>query len=172
MKYRCIFFDIDGTLLDTEPIVMPELQATLLELTGKHYSLAELQRFWGIPTSDTAAALKLSDPGRFGRMWEERVVRRDGTSRIPPPCWKASAARAVRRRTLSSWAIRFMTPTAPSEQMSPSDSLSGVRIRFGISAPRITSPYPPKWRSVLMIAVHFRRFCARRWNFNSSGRRA
>lgn len=78
MKYRCIFFDIDGTLLDTEPIVMPELQATLLELTGKHYSLAELQRFWGIPTSDTAAALKLSDPGRFGRMWEERVVRRDG----------------------------------------------------------------------------------------------
>ena len=36
MKYRCIFFDIDGTLLNTEPIVMPELQATLLELTGAH----------------------------------------------------------------------------------------------------------------------------------------
>ena len=74
---KAAFFDIDGTLLNTEPIVMPELQATLLELTGAHYDLAELQRFWGIPTSDTAAALKLSDPDRFGRIWEDRVVRRD-----------------------------------------------------------------------------------------------
>lgn len=109
MKYRCIFFDIDGTLLNTEPIVMPELQATLLELTGMHYDLAELQRFWGIPTSDTAAALNLSDPDRFGRIWEDRVVRRDNeiepfpgiekcsvNSKTPESVWESSHRKAVR----------------------------------------------------------------------------
>lgn len=79
MKYSCIIFDIDGTLLDSERFNQATLQTVLHRWTGRWYELSELEFARGIPGLDTAARLNISDPGRFLLEWEAEIgAKRSG----------------------------------------------------------------------------------------------
>ncbi len=75
MKYSCVVFDIDGTLLDTEQVDQSALQTVLLQRTGKRYELPDLKFSWGIPGLDAAAQLNISDREEFLREWEAEIER-------------------------------------------------------------------------------------------------
>ncbi|MBU3102271.1 MULTISPECIES: HAD family hydrolase [Clostridium] len=47
--YKCIVFDVDGTLLDTEIAVLSSLQKLVSEEINKNYSFEELRFALGIP---------------------------------------------------------------------------------------------------------------------------
>ena len=47
--YRCIVFDIDGTILDTEIAVLSSLQKLLFEELNKNFSFEDLRFALGIP---------------------------------------------------------------------------------------------------------------------------
>ena len=74
MKYSCIIFDIDGTLLDSERSNQTALQTVLLKRTGIDYELSELEFARGLPGLETAARLNISDPGLFLLDWELEIA--------------------------------------------------------------------------------------------------
>ena len=45
MKYKHIVFDIDGTLIDTEYVVLHSLQETIRELSGREIPLKYLMEY-------------------------------------------------------------------------------------------------------------------------------
>ncbi|MFO7275315.1 MAG: HAD family hydrolase [Bacillota bacterium] len=49
MSFKCVAFDVDGTLLDTEKAVLTSLQRVLLEETGKAPAAEQLRFVLGIP---------------------------------------------------------------------------------------------------------------------------
>ncbi|MBS6275232.1 MAG: HAD hydrolase-like protein [Actinomycetaceae bacterium] len=52
-KLRAVIFDLDGTLIDSAPLVTQAIQQTMINKTGKHIPLADLQQFVGPPLSTT-----------------------------------------------------------------------------------------------------------------------
>lgn len=74
MKFQCVVFDIDGTLMNSEEVLLKGLQQTLKQLTGKDYDLADLQFAWGIPGVDTARRLNYPDEHQLCRAWEDAVT--------------------------------------------------------------------------------------------------
>lgn len=68
--YSHFLFDIDGTLLDTEETGIESLRITILELTGKNFSIEELLPFFGLPSAIAAQKVDYPDPKKFGDLWE------------------------------------------------------------------------------------------------------
>lgn len=63
-----LIFDVDGTIIDTEAVILKSLQQTLKE-EGKNYSLDELKFSFGIPGKTTLEQLNVSDIDRVFQNW-------------------------------------------------------------------------------------------------------
>lgn len=84
MRYRCVAFDLDGTLIDSEEAVLRSLRDTLLTVTGKEYPLSELTFSLGIPGEDCLRRLNLSDPMAALALWEKDLCRYQDLVRLFP----------------------------------------------------------------------------------------
>lgn len=63
-----LIFDVDGTIIDTEAVILKSLQQTLKE-EGQNYSLNELKFSFGIPGKITLEQLNISDTDRVFQNW-------------------------------------------------------------------------------------------------------
>jgi len=63
-----LIFDVDGTIIDTETVILKSLQQTLQE-EGKDYSLDDLTFAFGIPGKTTLERLNVSETDRVLRNW-------------------------------------------------------------------------------------------------------
>lgn len=69
---KFVIFDVDGTILDTEKIMLQSLQDVLRE-EGKDYAQEELRFALGIPGKETLKKLKVSDIDRVHSRWVQLV---------------------------------------------------------------------------------------------------
>ena len=76
--YPPLVFDIDGTLVNSLPVHMVSLKATLRELTGKEYAEENLGFTFGIPGVDSMRRLGLPDPVAAQKLWTEWLHREGG----------------------------------------------------------------------------------------------
>lgn len=66
--YKCFIFDIDGTILDTEIVVLKSLQKAL-EMEGLVFPLEDLRFALGIPGENALSLLPISNPKRVLHNW-------------------------------------------------------------------------------------------------------
>ncbi len=59
--FSTILFDIDGTIIDTESVIISSLQEALSQVTGRSYSHDDLRFILGIPSTEALAQLHLSE---------------------------------------------------------------------------------------------------------------
>ena len=86
MRYACIAFDIDGTLLDSAPADAAGLQEALRRELGREEPLPRLLSALGMPGWEILAALGVAeaDAGRVMRTWQAEKRARAGWMRIFP----------------------------------------------------------------------------------------
>jgi len=69
-----IIFDIDGTILDTEQIVLKSLQKILKDELKKEYELHELRFALGIPGKETLKKLNISNIEEVHPKWSKAEI--------------------------------------------------------------------------------------------------
>lgn len=69
--YKCIIFDIDGTILDTEKAVIGSLQKLLKQEKGIEYAPEELTFALGIPGSISLKRLGVKEVEKASLKWNE-----------------------------------------------------------------------------------------------------
>jgi len=69
MKYSCIVFDVDGTLVDNELSLFTTWQQTIEQLFGIHYEIAELGFAMGVPGEVTMKRMGAADPKAAFEVW-------------------------------------------------------------------------------------------------------
>jgi HAD superfamily hydrolase (TIGR01549 family) len=57
--FSTILFDIDGTIIDTESVIVSSLQEALSQITGREYAHNDLRFILGIPSAEALARLDL-----------------------------------------------------------------------------------------------------------------
>lgn len=67
--YKCLIFDIDGTIIDTEKAVISSLQKLLKVETGIDYPADELSFVLGIPGSVSLKQLNIIDTEKACEKW-------------------------------------------------------------------------------------------------------
>lgn len=67
--YKCLIFDIDGTIIDTEKAVISSLQKLLKAETGIDYPADELSFVLGIPGSVSLKQLNIVDTEKACEKW-------------------------------------------------------------------------------------------------------
>lgn len=58
--FTTILFDIDGTIIDTESVIISSLQEALSQITGRNYSASDLRFSLGIPSGEALNQLDLT----------------------------------------------------------------------------------------------------------------
>lgn len=86
MKYRCVAFDIDGTLLDSAPADAAGLQVALRRELGRDTPLKAICDTLGLPGRDILVALDVpeADFARVTRIWQAEKHARAGWMRLFP----------------------------------------------------------------------------------------
>jgi len=69
MKYKHIVFDIDGTLIDTEYMILFSLQKTVMQIKNINLGFNELNFALGIPGRDALRILEVADPVEALKIW-------------------------------------------------------------------------------------------------------
>lgn len=69
--YKCLIFDIDGTIIDTERAVIGSLQKLLKLETGIDYPANELSFVLGIPGAVALKQFNIADTEKAGQKWNE-----------------------------------------------------------------------------------------------------
>ena len=70
MKYKCIAFDMDGTLIDSERVGLVSLQATIKELLHKDVTLEDLYFSLGIPGEKAIEMIGFEDNDEALSYWD------------------------------------------------------------------------------------------------------
>lgn len=70
-KYSHIVFDVDGTLIDNEKVILASLQKAIEQTDGRRIESGELRFALGIPGMDALAKLNVSDPVAVHTLWEQ-----------------------------------------------------------------------------------------------------
>lgn len=73
--YKCIIFDIDGTMLNTEKVILCSLQRLLESEKNMVYKEEDLFFVLGIPGHETLRRLNVSDPERSLDKWNGLIKR-------------------------------------------------------------------------------------------------
>ncbi|WP_127848725.1 HAD family hydrolase [Lacticaseibacillus hulanensis] len=76
--FSTILFDIDGTIIDTESVIVSSLQEALSQTTGREYSHDELRFILGIPSAEALAKLNLPEDqtAAVKKLWPEILATR------------------------------------------------------------------------------------------------
>lgn len=75
MGYKHLIFDIDGTLVDNEKVVIATWQETILQLFGKHYETSDLNFVLGIPGVTTMECLGAENPQEAFVVWGQNFIK-------------------------------------------------------------------------------------------------
>ena len=75
MGYKHLVFDIDGTLVDNEKVVIATWQETILQLFGKHYETSDLNFVLGIPGVTTMERLGAENPQEAFVVWGQNFTK-------------------------------------------------------------------------------------------------
>ena len=75
MEYKHLIFDIDGTLVDNEKVVIATWQETILQLFGKHYETSDLNFVLGIPGVTTMERLGAENPQEAFVVWGQNFIK-------------------------------------------------------------------------------------------------
>lgn len=67
--YKCIIFDVDGTIINTENAVIGSLQKTLKEMLGREYGRDELTFVLGVPGSTSLPMLGIQNVDEIHDKW-------------------------------------------------------------------------------------------------------
>jgi phosphoglycolate phosphatase-like HAD superfamily hydrolase len=59
--YKHIIFDVDGTLIDTEKVVIDAYQAMIFKKHGRYFTEEEMIKGYGVPTRQTLAIYGFTD---------------------------------------------------------------------------------------------------------------
>lgn len=76
MKYKHIIFDIDGTMLNTEPVLLKVLQELILDLQGKKVDISDLIFTSGIPGDIALKKLGFQDTETVNKLWNEAFLKK------------------------------------------------------------------------------------------------
>lgn len=79
--YECIIFDVDGTLIDTERVIVLALQR-LLARRGREIDRAELQFVLGIPGDLSLRQLGVTDRYQALQEWNQNIQTLAGEIRL------------------------------------------------------------------------------------------
>lgn len=73
--FSTILFDIDGTIIDTEEVIISSLQEALSQVTGREYAHADLRYTLGIPSAEALDELHLPKAQRdeVAKVWPQRL---------------------------------------------------------------------------------------------------
>ena len=83
MKYKCIAFDMDGTLLNSEKAGLLSLQKTIEVFLGKKMELEELHFSLGIPGEKAIAMLGFEDDEKAVAYWDDLYLEmKDGITKF------------------------------------------------------------------------------------------
>lgn len=82
--FSTILFDIDGTIIDTEDVIISSLQEALAQVTGRAYTHKELQFSLGIPSAETIADLKLPEAqaAAVKKLWPDLLAKKQHEVRV------------------------------------------------------------------------------------------
>ncbi|WP_019241567.1 MULTISPECIES: HAD family hydrolase [Bacillus] len=75
MKYSCVIFDLDGTILNTERMNIIPLQKLLLEDQGKEIAYEELVKYMAYPGRKTIELLEFEDVDLAYKKWVDFIHR-------------------------------------------------------------------------------------------------
>ena len=75
MGYKHLIFDIDGTLVDNEKVVIATWQETILQLFGKRYETSDLNFVLGIPGVTTMERLGAENPQEAFVVWGQNFIK-------------------------------------------------------------------------------------------------
>ena len=75
MGYKHLIFDIDGTLVDNEKVVIATWQETILQLFGKLYETSDLNFVLGIPGVTTMERLGAENPQEAFVVWGQTFIK-------------------------------------------------------------------------------------------------
>ena len=75
MGYKHLIFDIDGTLVDNEKVVIATWQETILQLFSKHYETSDLNFVLGIPGVTTMERLGAENPQEAFVVWGQNFIK-------------------------------------------------------------------------------------------------
>lgn len=76
MRYKHIIFDIDGTMLNTEPVLLKVLQELILNLQNRKVEISDLVFTSGIPGNIALSKLGFEDPESINKLWNEAFLKR------------------------------------------------------------------------------------------------
>ena len=89
MKYKCIAFDMDGTLIDSEKVGLVSLPATIKKLLHKDVSLEDLYFSLGIPGEKAIEMIGFKDNDEALFYWDylylemrEGIVKFEGADNV------------------------------------------------------------------------------------------
>jgi len=82
--YKCVIFDIDGTIIDTEKAVISSLQKLLQLETGVVYSADELSFVLGIPGTVSLKRFNITDIEKACQKWNEYLKEYYSDIRVFP----------------------------------------------------------------------------------------
>ena len=71
--YKCIIFDVDGTLINTEKAVIGSLQKTLKEVLGRDYGHDELTFVLGVPGTTSLPKLGIQNVDEINDKWNANM---------------------------------------------------------------------------------------------------
>lgn len=81
---KCVLFDVDGTLVDTEKVTIEALKITMKELYNRDYSKNELNFAVGLPGKHTLHKLDIENIDATLRVWNEQIRKFINEVRIYP----------------------------------------------------------------------------------------
>ncbi|WDF83547.1 HAD family hydrolase [Lacticaseibacillus pabuli] len=82
--FSTILFDIDGTIIDTEDVIISSLQEAVSQVTGRELKHDDLQFTLGIPSAVALDELKLepADRAAVGKLWTELLGKKQKSVRV------------------------------------------------------------------------------------------
>lgn len=91
-KYSHIVFDVDGTLIDNEKVILASLQKAIEQTDGRSIEPDDLRFALGIPGMDALVKLNVSDPAAVHTLWEQINMRHAAETRLFDGIYETVAA--------------------------------------------------------------------------------